>query len=194
MKQATRKILLEILLFGFLLAALQIIISLVFSCFYTEKTTMEEANGELILLMLVNQLLFIGLLLLGLVRVAKRFSKPGYWWLVLCAFGMLVVNYHFSYAYNLFDYYTIHQPPEKPSGDDMEKFMEWVYEVSKNPPPNYNLVIYLLGALFVNLYNAFFRFNMVWVIYFLITGLPTMPLWVSGLALLYSRKKKNKMQ
>jgi hypothetical protein len=191
MKQDTKLIWKNILMFGFLLAVLQILISAVFSSFFPRRIDSFPIEGGFFLSSVINQSLFIGLLFLGLMRTAKQFSKPGYWWLVLIALGMLLVNYHFYFLYDLLDYYIIHQPATKPSGDDMEKLMAWVYEVNENPPPAYNPFNYLLGNFLINLYYAIFSFNLGWMFYFSITGIPIVPLWVSGLALFFSRKKKN---
>ncbi len=107
---------------------------------------------------------------------------------------MLILNYHFHYLYELLDYYVIHPVSPKPTGNDMEKVMDWIYSAAQNPPPSYNPFYYLFGALFYNVLYAMFgpSQSVLWAFFFLITGNPTMPLWVSGVIFVYLRKRQQK--
>lgn len=182
------KVLKEVIIFGLLLSFTEILFPFLFRYLPDTSSSLDFPG-------LTGHFIATAVLLSwGLKRVANQLPKLHYGFLLLSAFGMLIMSYHFHYLYELLDYYVIHPVSPQPTGNDMEKVMDWIYSTAQNPAPSYNPFYYLFGASFYNILYALFGStqSILWAFFFLITGNPAMPLWVSGVIFLYlKRKQKN---
>lgn len=182
MKQDTKLILKNSLIFGTLLAVLNIILSLIL-----QQLHFGASQTELLLTARIEIYLWyflsIAVLIWALIRVRKRLEKLSYWKLALTGIGIVVLTYHLFYLYTVIDYYIIHEPP-KASGNTLENLLTLM---EAGPKPRYSPYYDLIGSLIDDLNFGIYDEVLVQLFF----GGITLPLWISaGVFLIHRRTSK----
>jgi len=174
----------NVLVFGVILAIVEISVFLIVTYLHYGKSLMVLATYSTIefwIWMIVR----IGILFWALSRLSLKLEVFRFWKLALAAIGIMVLNYHLFYVYDVLDYYVIHEPPHDTGSDVLENMLSLMqYRPAPSYAPIQVFLLPLTDILFFIRYGEF-----VSLLSLLFFGALTLPLWVSAVAFFIFRNK-----
>lgn len=187
MASQDRKLILKnILVFGGILGAVNIILSIVLQQLHAGKS-----QGELTMLIETEfwlwELVRIGVLVWSLFYITKKLEEFNYWKLVVNSIGIVFLTYHLFYLFDVIDYYVIHEPPVKTDTSALDKLLTLM---EYNPPPRYLPYQLFISPLIDDIPFLIRAGEYSQVLSMLIFGVVTQPLWISTLMFFIFRKRE----
>ena len=184
MKKDSKALINNVFVFGVILGIIEIIVYLGLNYLHSGKTaaaliTYDEV--EFWMWMIIR----IGVLFWALSRLSRKLEVFSFWKLALASIGIMVLNYHVFFVYDVLDYYVIHEPPHDVSSnvlDNMLNLMQYRPAPSYSPiqvflVPLTNCISFIRYGEFAALFNILFF------------GALTLPLWVSAVVFFIFRNK-----
>jgi hypothetical protein len=184
MKQDGKTLINHMLVFGVILAIVEISVFLIVTYLHYGKSLMVLATYNTIEFW-IWMIIRIGILLWALSRLGRKLEVFRFWKLALAAIGIMVLNYHLFYAYDVLDYYVIHEPPQDNGSDVLEKMLSLM---QYRPAPSYSPIqVFLLPLTDILFYIRYGEFKALLSLLFF--GALTLPLWVSAVVFFIFRNK-----
>ncbi len=184
MVKDTKTILKNILLFGLILTIADIIGLFIFKSLYSSKD-FHELAVNLRIEDWIWRIIRISVLFWALRQLTRKLEVFRYGKLVIAALGIVIVDYHLYFVYDMVDYYIIHEPPPDPGQDALQNILSLM---QYRPKPEYTPYRFFLLPLTDILF--FIRYGEFTSLFFLLLfGSITLPCWVSTVTFFIFRNK-----
>lgn len=180
MKPATISLLKDLLLFSLLLFGVYLLNMTLMDMLNTH--TSWESDSERGTRLLVYYLVCATLLFWFLNRRKKDNHQIGYWKLLFFAALLFFIRYHFTFLFEVLDYYYIHPITRTDSLS---------LQIAESLKPAYNPIREFIGSVTALIYLPVYRYFFFDVIIGFIFGSFMLPLWMPALVIFRFKRKNN---
>lgn len=189
MSSLFKSVLYRIIIISFTMLVINLIVGWIFDSIYPKPKNMDDLD-TVFLQIKIQDYLQIFLLFFSAVLIVKKIPDLNYWKIALGLLGIIVLNYHLAYIYEVVDYYLIKGLTPSPEKNDLKSLLTlFSFEPT---PPHYEPINHLTN------WHLFYTFSgeisLGGFFYFVFYGSVSRVLWISAVVFFIQRKKKSKMK